>query len=292
MIITPSYFQLKLSLPQRGDSIGEGELINFINRYEPEFLEKVLGLDLYDAFMTGLQELVIEDRWVKLLNGAKFNWKGITRKWIGFLPLSAGSTITVSSNNELNLTVGESGEYDPAPLSGSFILPPDFVNVPISIELRGTGTLKAGVEYEITSLAPNQVSLLNGFELNDGAVLTLKKGTGLTIGTDSTLKVSPIANYVYYQFVEDNNVVMDNLGAVLADKDNNARVSPQEKMIDAWNRMVDMNRDLLAYLTVNRNLYPEWNQYRAWPCHDEYWNHYDWRFYPDDVFKKKNVYDF
>jgi len=288
MFIDTSYFQRKLSLPQRGDSLGESELIGFINDYEPELLKKALGLDLYNAFISGLQQPVIESRWLAILNGAQFEWKGMAREWIGFLPLSAGSTIEVLDINQITLEAGGIGPNDPAP-GFIFTLPSDFVGVPISIELRGTGTLKPGTEYTILN---DTVTLLNGIELNEGSVLFIKKGTGLTIGTNSTIKKSPIANYVYYQFMEDNNQVTDNLGVIIANKDNNDRVSPEDKMLDAWNRMVDMLRDLLAYLTLNKTLYPEWKTGNSWPCYTNYWDWYDWSRYPDEVFKKKNRYDF
>lgn len=59
---------------------GEQNLNWFIAKYEPEFLVKVLGLELYNDFSEGMQEETPDKRWINLkdslywsVNGYKFS---------------------------------------------------------------------------------------------------------------------------------------------------------------------------------------------------------------------------
>jgi hypothetical protein len=60
------------------------ELCRFIARYEPRFMEAVLGYDLSKAFYDGAAEETVDQRWVDLAdgvvwvrNGQNVNWTGI-----------------------------------------------------------------------------------------------------------------------------------------------------------------------------------------------------------------------
>lgn len=63
---------------------------------------------------------------------------------------------------------------------------------------------------------------------------------------DSAAKVSPIANYVYFFMVRDNQSFAT-INGVKKDGDENL-VSPRQKMVDAWNDMVSQNRRLYPWL--------------------------------------------
>ena len=56
---------------------------------------------------------------------------------------------------------------------------------------------------------------------------------------DETLKLSPIANYVYYWYRRDNVSITTGVGEMETDSDNSVRVSPALKMCRAWNEMVE-----------------------------------------------------
>ena len=62
-------------------------------------------------------------------------------------------------------------------------------------------------------------------------------------------KVSPIANYVYFFLLRHSNSTAT-INGVKADGEN--LVSPQRKMIYAWNNMVEMNRKLYVWLCKNK----------------------------------------
>jgi hypothetical protein len=281
MIIDPTYFTGKINLPQRGNSDGLVLLQQFIDQYEPEFLQETLGYDLWKAFMTGLQEPVIDAKWISLLNGAEYTHNNRTSKWIGFLPLSAGASMDVDGGNKIDLTVGDGGAYDPIPGSSSMTLPPDFVGAVFDIEVRGTGTLKPA-EYTVTG---NTLTLTGGMLFNNGAVIFLRKATALTIGSTTTLKISPIANYVYYKFRENEASTTTLIGEVVSSTDNNRTIAPVDKMVAAWNQMVDWLQDLLGFLHVNVADYPEWKSPCSW---SGYWR---WYRYQPDVYNYINGFD-
>jgi len=111
------------------------------------------------------------------------------------------------------------------------------------------------------------------------------------------LKVSPIANYVYYQYMANRSSDTMGVGEVVSETDNNKTVNGMRKMITAWNDMVQMNVSLYRYLSANKTVYPEWKvcgscSYAwvwSWPvyynrcrrCSD----------FCDDIFKLKNILD-
>lgn len=91
---------------------------------------------------------------------------------------------------------------------------------------------------------------------------------------------SPIAQYVYYWYMENKATDTTLVGPVVQTVDNNARVNAVRKMIDAWNEMVRLNRVLYYFLSVNKEIYPEWSG-RLFP----YW--YDC----NEMFNSKNEMD-
>lgn len=85
MIIDYTKFTGKLTLPQTGNSDGLALVNEFIDTYEPEYLQNVLGYDLWKAFDEGTQGSGTPDqRWIDLLEGKEFDYCGTTLKLIGF----------------------------------------------------------------------------------------------------------------------------------------------------------------------------------------------------------------
>ena len=86
MFLDKTYFQGDLYLPNLGikdctasndganpsgvelmiQSVGENTLDWFVEKYEREFLVRLLGKPLYDAFVAGMKEESQDDRWMKL----------------------------------------------------------------------------------------------------------------------------------------------------------------------------------------------------------------------------------
>lgn len=100
--------------------------------------------------------------------------------------------------------------------------------------------------------------------LRDGVNFTNSRGQlDRWVGfKDDTNKLSPIANYVFYKFVEDGITQAATSGVVITKAENADPVYPQLKLQEAWNRMAEMLRKLHDYLLLNREDYPAFNYYR------------------------------
>lgn len=70
--------------------------------------------------------------------------------------------------------------------------------------------------------------------------------------TGDSFKCSPIANYVYF-FMLRSFQADATINGVKADHDEGSLISPQQKMIEAWNDMVKMNKKVVKWLE-NANL--------------------------------------
>lgn len=85
-IIDLTYFTGKINLPQIGTTDGNEQVLEFIQTYEPEFLQKLLGHDLWKAFSDGIQGSgPYAQRWNDLLNGKEFSYGGRNYTWTGLL---------------------------------------------------------------------------------------------------------------------------------------------------------------------------------------------------------------
>lgn len=73
---------------------------------------------------------------------------------------------------------------------------------------------------------------------------------------DETLKQSPIANYVYYFYSEDNATQTTGVSEVLARAENASYHTPIHKMMRAWNEMVVRVLEIRKWLTDNLVTYP------------------------------------
>lgn len=94
------------------------------------------------------------------------------------------------------------------------------------------------------------IDLLEGKEFTYGSI------TDKWTGFEST--PSPISQYVYYKFIENNISDTTTAGQALPKNTNAETVSPMRKMVDAWNKMVKLNQTLLSFLNANKDVYPEW----------------------------------
>lgn len=69
----------------------------------------------------------------------------------------------------------------------------------------------------------------------------------MLVGTMGGMKISPIANYIYF-FYARNHQCDVTVNGVKKDSDVGDLVSPMGKMVSAWNSMVIMNADLYKWL--------------------------------------------
>jgi hypothetical protein len=133
--------------------------------------------------------------------------------------------------------------------------------------------------------------------LLEGQNYTINGRNGTWRGFENHSKLSPIANYVFYQFMDNKAVDFVLTGNVISSTENNRTVNGVDRMIDTWNRMVDLNTDLIQYLRANKSLYPEWKECtHGWLTHYWWYNHCSNSFChyskcASNVFRKKNSYD-
>lgn len=80
---------------------------------------------------------------------------------------------------------------------------------------------------------------------------------------DSTKKLSPIANYIYFMFMKDKATDNTLVGVSKPKQSNATREDGETKMKDAWNEMVKWMRNLREFLYVNQTTYPEWKNHNS-----------------------------
>jgi hypothetical protein len=112
----------------------------------------------------------------------------------------------------------------------------------------------ASVAATPTPLPQRWADLLNGVEY-DVSDITYK-WDGLR---NSTLLTSPIANYIYFTFRRDTETRTGNVGENKPNAQNADSVTPNRKLVFAWNDMVHQNWQLKHYLDNNTATFPEWD---------------------------------
>lgn len=258
-LIDPSYFIGPLTIAQLGQTAGNNSVANnlnlFINRAEPQLLEAALGYDLWQDFMTGLQAPIIDPKWLALRDGLTFKtlsswpgwywgftwfnryyWLNSQRNvhWAGFAsPTSFTANTTLG--NQLVLTAG-SGAGNPVTGMNAFTLN-KLAGATYWIERRGVGTLIAGVDYSLSN--NNQTITLSkaGDVFGSNEIFIIHFTTAAQSGIPSGSYVSPIAGYVYYQWVRDQISNNTGSGIVKNKTENSVSADPSWKMADAWNQM-------------------------------------------------------
>lgn len=94
-------------------------------------------------------------------------------------------------------------------------------------------------------------------DIRDGKEYTdifgrVQKWDGFVSGTN------PIANYVFCKYVRDESISLRGVGATVSAVENGTRVSPQFKLLPAWNAMVKWNKKLHDFLYANMETYPDY----------------------------------
>lgn len=258
MLIDRTYFIGELNIPNTSNQAVAAALDHFIEKYEVDFLQKVLGYELYTSFMSGIAHSPpIQDKWRILLEGGQYTtlnqeiffWKGLVSQ-----PPATINAIDVA--NSIIVIVGRGQLYDPVDGSATATIPATLVGKDFILVQRVIGQLRPD-EYTILG---NQLTLKDAvFNTGDtfffkAASLALSQSTGI-------YKKSPIANYVYYWFMRNNATQTTAMGEVAANNENAVNVSGEKKMVRAWNDMIHVIRELQEYLYSNRVLY-NWDHNR------------------------------
>lgn len=252
MLIDTSYFEGDLEIGQITSPPVMAAVNLFIEKYEEELLTKLLGYPLYKAFMTGLAAMPVDQRWLDLVNGAEYTWNGYLRKFNGLIH-QIGVAVDTAITSPVTIIVGGSGTYDPAPGTVATI-PSELVGVPFVFMQRGFGPLRSD-EFSVVG---NQLTLLGGYVFSAGDTYFYFSDGQFSVNAGSGNKRSPIANYVYYHWIKDNNSFTTGSGEKQSASTISVTVSPVSKMTRAWNEMAAMNVELEQFLQSNLSVYPEW----------------------------------
>lgn len=266
--IDASYFVGELSIPN-SDEIPVLERINlFIQKYEPVFLQKLMGYPLYKAFVTGINvtaPATPDIRWLNILYGSEYtDRQGQLAKWKGLIvtdnPIYNLSGGYVSRKPEY-LTAGETEGF---PAGGNAVT---FDGTMGTADLRGwtpvitrTGVMRPGVDYSwdiatgvLTLLKPN-----DKFGPSEYFFMAFELRTDPVIATGLVPNESLIANFVYYWLRRNSATQTAGIGEVITNAENSTNVSSRKKMASAWNEMRVWVREFISYMEQNAITYPEW----------------------------------
>jgi hypothetical protein len=283
-LINSSYFVGPLTIAQLGQPAVADNLNLFINRAEPQILEAALGYDLWQDMMEGLQQPVIDQKWLNLRDGVTFkaisSWPGWfwgftwfnryywlnSQRSMHFPGFAAPLNFTapVMANPQLVLTAG-SGTGNPTVGINTFTLAA-LAGATYSIERRGVGTMIQGVDYQISNAGQTITLLKPGDNFGPGEIFILRFLQASVSGLPSYSYVSPIAGYVYYLWQRDIITSMTGIGVVKSKGENSVTADPGWKMIDAWNQMALDVFKLWQYLEAtwyanpNDQVYPSYDR--------------------------------
>ncbi len=95
-LINNTYFlRRKTTIPNQNSPAILDNLDSYISVFENEYRDKVLGVKLNDEFETGLNEAIIDPKWLALRDGATFEYESVTYRWKGFNNAVKDSTIAL-----------------------------------------------------------------------------------------------------------------------------------------------------------------------------------------------------
>jgi hypothetical protein len=262
-LIDTSYFIGPLTVAQLGQQSVQNNLNLFISRAEPQFLEAALGYDLWQDFLTGLAQPVIDPKWLALLNGVQFksvsNWPnwymgfnmynwyywlnsqrdmyfpGFATQTTFVSPTPLSPTVTLIAGNP----TGNPTPNWPNPVVGANSYTySGLANATYTINRRGVGPLILGIDYALSNNNQTFTLLAAGNVWGANDVLILSITTANNLGAPSNQYVSPIAGYVYYLWVRDQISMNTGAGIVQPNPENAERANPSWRMVDAWSQMV------------------------------------------------------
>jgi hypothetical protein len=240
-----------------------GSLVDwFIQKYEPEFLEKALGLSLYEALKTGYSQPTPDQKWIDLVQGTIYTdcW-GKQKRWRGLITQPASVLDAFDVLGRRDIVVGRGNLYDPLPGSPTTTIPPEFVGKQFVFSERAFGDLKPIIEYTVSG---NVLTLVTGvFSVDDtywykAAQLAINTSTGAS-------KQSPIANYVYYWYQRNLYTQTSTMSEVKTQTENALMVDPFQKVATAWSTMNKWYLEMVEFLDTRGTIYTEWD-HSQWYC--------------------------
>jgi hypothetical protein len=255
-LIDRSYFIGDLNIPGTDKVSIQERLDWFIENYETELLKDILGYQFYAAFLQGLAGSPVATIWTDLLQGVEYtDFNDRKQKWVGFVSQPLDLINAIDASNTITIIVGRGQQYDPVADATSVLLPASLIGKDFIIEQRSFGQLRTD-EYSI--VGGNTLQLSGGKKFSAGDTYFYKSATLALNTTTGAVKKSLIANYVYYQWQKDQYTQTVGLGEVATKAENAQVVTPEYKMIRAYNEMVERIRELMYYLYIKQDVYTDW----------------------------------
>lgn len=171
-------------------------------------------------------------------------------------------------------------------------------------KLMGYSLYKAfSADILLTDIPQRTQDLLYGKEFTDIRTDSLALYPGLTPVVDPAADppvyklISPIANYVYYQYQIAQATMSAGTGEVAVDNQNAQSASPVFKAVDAWNTLVKFSFTFREFMRANKTVYPEYKApliYETGCMYGNYYGNYEEIGVIDDdnrieLFKYKNT---
>jgi len=277
-LIDVSYFSGgELTIPNTDEAAVAERLTVFINKYEPEFLQKLFGYPLYKAFVAGMAIMPPAQRFIDILYGKEYtDLQGRIQKWKGLIVtdspvftitgslaykkpvyVTAGVTAGFVPNTSTATLDGTNGTDDwrgwtPILYRGGALIFPD-LNYSWDID---TGTLML---IGINNVFGNGEQLMAQFDQRTDPI----DSTGVA-GAESC-----IANYVYFRYKQNYATQTTDFGEVVTLSENSRNASPRKKMASAWNAMHYWVKEFCEFMEATQNAYP--TIYPEWTLPDEHY---------------------
>lgn len=257
-LISPSYFQEpidigQIELPEVAAAVNVD-----IQKYEPDFLKKLMGYSMYKAFNIDLATIPIPARTVNLLYGAEFTnlTTGQLDYFDGLIPNAQliGVTTYIPGDIEIVITGDLIGatEYHNHVLAGKLL----------GVDYRVVQTSYGPLGNTITQLSDGFGRVIP-FAANDTYFIQFITPLPLPIPPPSTSPAlqSPIANYVYYWYQKSQLTSTTGTGQVKTDNQNSQPATVKYKAAGAWNAMAHWSQKFFDFIKANSEIYPEFDWY-------------------------------
>lgn len=271
--IDASYFVVDLDIPNTDQPAVLQRLTWFIEKYEPEFLQKLMGYPLYKAFLAGINVVspaVPNIKWLNILYGAEYtDYQGYVQKWKGLIVtenpiynLSGGYVYKAPQYLTAGVTVGLTPGLNTATFDGTGGKDDWRGWIPV---LTRAGIMRPGMDYSWDPV----LGVLTLLKLNDKFGPAEDFFAAFQLRTDATVPIidfavneSCIANYVYCRLRRKSVTQTTDFGEVVTNAENSVSLSPRKKASSAWNEMHDWAKGFLAFMeatqTLDPTIYPEW----------------------------------
>lgn len=264
--IDASYFIGELNIPNTGETSVAERITWFINKYEPAFLEKLMGYPLFKAFVAGMNTPSPDVRFLDILYGKEYtDYRGYPKRWKGLVKTDnpvfnlAGG---LAYKKPLYLTAGVTAGFVPGVNTVTFS---DWIGwTPI---ITRVGVMKPDVDYSFDITTGLWTLLRPGdkFGNNEYFFVQFEQRTdGVLPVIDLSANESCIANYVYYWYRRSNVTQYSGIGEVMTKAENSDNVNPRRKIASAWNEMHEWAMEFCDFMQATQDstpaVYPEWTQ--------------------------------